>query len=289
MVHRKTIKVPPIKKVGLLVLASVSIALAIFVVWATFSAPSSDTGITKNEKETAKKPDKPKNNSKPSKLQLLVDNWAKNQSYDVGIMIYDLDKKKVSAKHNVDKTFFSASLYKLFVVYEGYKRVDKGQWSLDDAFLAKKNRGQCLNLAISKSDSSCATSLLGEIGAGNLNEINRKYGIKNTDVINLYTTAGDMVKILKKIWYKDNLSKKSANLLLDSMLNQPIDYRYGLPYGFTKSKVYNKVGYEKDKYYHDAAIVVTPKGRHYAVAVLTNSFNYHQIADLGRQIEQKIL
>ena len=214
-------------------------------------------------------------NGPQTNLQYLVDAWAKKQSFDSSIIIYDLDNGQVVASHNPDKIFFGASLYKLSVVYHGYKLVDSREWLLSGNLSAEQTVKECLNLAISKSDSSCAERLL--------------YLMNDKSIAKLDLSASDMINVLQKIWAREGISNESWELLMDSMLNQPIDYRYGLPYGFKQSKVYNKVGYEEDEYYHDSAIVVTPSGRAFAIAVLTNAFNYHQIADLGRQIEQKIL
>ena len=83
----------------------------------------------------------------------------------------------------------------------------------------------------------------------------------------------------------------------DSFLNQPTtiyNWRQGLPSGFTRANVYNKVGWDFNpdenvwNLYHDAAIVETPdKSRHFIVVVMTNDVPYQNISRLGSMIEEQ--
>ena len=82
----------------------------------------------------------------------------------------------------------------------------------------------------------------------------------------------------------------------DSFLNQPAttyNWRQGLPSGFSKANVYNKVGwaYNADggywNIYHDAAIVEFPESnRHFIVVVMTNQVPFEAIRTLGTKIEE---
>lgn len=54
-------------------------------------------------------------------FQTTVDNWANAVGGDKGVIIYDLDLDKVAGTYNADAKFQTASIYKLFVVYEGYR------------------------------------------------------------------------------------------------------------------------------------------------------------------------
>ena len=86
------------------------------------------------------------------------------------------------------------------------------------------------------------------------------------------------------------------NQIKDSFLNQPAttyNWRQGLPSGFTKANVYNKVGWDFNpdgnywNIYHDAAIVEFPESnRHYIVVVMSNRLPFQQIRTLGTNIEK---
>ena len=76
---------------------------------------------------------------------------------------------------------------------------------------------------------------------------------------------------------------------------QPIttyNWRQGLPSGFSKANVYNKVGWDYNpdggywNIYHDAAIVEFPEtNRHFIVVVMSNKVPFSKITNLGKQIE----
>ena len=67
-------------------------------------------------------------------LNPIITNWLGTFSRDVkkSVMVYDLDKDEVVGNFEENTEFETASVYKLFVAYEGYKRVDNGQWSSSD-------------------------------------------------------------------------------------------------------------------------------------------------------------
>ena len=84
----------------------------------------------------------------------------------------------------------------------------------------------------------------------------------------------------------------------DSFLNQPkttYEWRQGLPSGFSRAAVYNKVGWAynaEGKYwniYHDAAIVKFPlkdgTTRDFIVVVMTNKIDFKNIRKFGTMLE----
>ena len=255
--------------------------------------------ITKIAEEVA---EKAKKLEEPAAINLrpTVDEWLKDFSGEAGVLIYDLDNEKVVAKHNADQRFPTASLYKLFVVYEGYRRVIRGEWSL-------KEYGKCLDLAIRESNSACAEKMRAKIGKDKLDQIiERDFKITDSDISALVATPRDIAKMLKfyaveieNTEYGDLSPQFSAEIqekIRDSMLNQPVttyDWRRGLPAGFSeRAKVYDKVGWEAAegywKLYHDAAVIEID-GRHYLVVVMTrNAKSHKEIAKLGEMLEAAI-
>jgi hypothetical protein len=69
------------------------------------------------------------------------------------------------------------------------------------------------------------------------------------------------------------------------MKDQPAIYRRGLPSGFTVSTVYNKVGWNAEKEWHDTAIVELVDGRKLIVTVMSENVGYSKFAELGKAIE----
>ena len=242
--------------------------------------------------------------SSPAKIdfQPVVDDWANSTSGNKSIAIFDLDRNELLASYNNDKHFDTASLYKLFVVYEGYRRVQSGEWDGGELTgQTDKTILQCLDLAIRESNSTCAEAIWGMIGRKELDRIVRdEFKIKHTDTSALSSNVND-ITLMMKIFYqhKQITDDKLVEQLKDSFLNQPTteyDWRQGLPSGFEKANVYNKVGWDYNSeeknwnLYHDASIVEFPDdNRHFIVVVMTSHIAPNKIAELGRSIEAKYL
>lgn len=257
-----------------------------------------------SEPEPVEEPEpEPQIEYKKIDFQPVVNSWVTRQSGNKSVLIYDLERNEIVGAYNMNSTYDTASLYKLFGVYEGYRRVQNGEWSLDEPVGSTGYTVQkCLDLAIRESHSVCAESIIAKLGGGRaLNSIiANNYGINNTDVVNLTSTPEDIMKIMQKFYTHEEITDESLIALMkDSFLNQPAttyDWRQGLPSGFKNANVYNKVGwdYNADKrywnIYHDAAIVEFPEqNRHYIVVVMTNRVPFEQIRKLGTDIENRFL
>ena len=84
------------------------------------------------ETSTLPEPEAPEPEEQPEEVvlepdfQSVIDEWVKTVGGNKSILIYDLDLDKKVAEYNIKENYNTASLYKLFVVYEGYKRVEEG-------------------------------------------------------------------------------------------------------------------------------------------------------------------
>lgn len=239
----------------------------------------------------------------PAKIdfQGIIESWAAGAGGKKSVVIYDLDRGETAGKYNANATFNTASLYKLFVVYEGYRRVENGEWQrTDPAGRTGNTILQCLDLAIRESNSACAETLWSLIGHDTLDEIiAQDFEITNSDISSLVTNATDVAKMMRIFYEHPDI--KDAELVAtmqDSFLNQPVttdDWRKGLPSGFPASvKVYNKVGWDWNgkswNVYHDAAIVESPEqNRHFVVVVMTSEVKNQKIAELGTLISNAVL
>lgn len=269
----------------------------------TASNTSDQPENTENkDQEPEQKPEEPKEEPlKEVDFQPVVEAWVKSVSGNKSILIYDLDLDKMVASYNTEEGYNTASLYKLFVVYEGYKRLANGAWDGNArAGSTGKTISTCLDLAIRESHSPCAETLWGMIGRTELDEIiKNEWGITGSKISKLLSNVNDIMAIMKRFYdHPDFNDVGLLEAMWDSFLNQPkttYEWRQGLPSGFSKASVYNKVGwaYNADgKYwniYHDAAIVKFPlengKTRNYIVVVMTNRIDFKDIRKLGEKIE----
>lgn len=235
-------------------------------------------------------------------FQPVVDEWIKAvKNGNKSVLIYDLNLDKVAAEYNINEKYNTASLYKLFVVYEGYKRVYTSVW--DGAAKAGRTGltiNKCLDLAIRQSDSDCAEALWSLIGHDTLDTIiETEWGIVDSDISKLISNPTDIMKIMKRFYeHPDFDGPEILTVMWDSFLNQPTteyNWRQGLPSGFKEAEVYNKVGWDYNpdgKYwniYHDAAIVKFPledgTTRDFIVVVMTNRVDFKNIKKMGEMLE----
>ena len=236
----------------------------------------------------------------PDKIdfQNIIDNWVSTVSGSKSVLIYDLDREELVGDYNPDENYNTASLYKLFVVYDGYMKIQNGEWSADaPAGRTGHTILECLDLAIRESNSSCAETLWSMIGRDNLEQvISSHYNITNSDIKSLISNPNDILKMMQIFYeHKDITDETLIARMKDSFLVQPTttyNWRQGLPSGFARANVYNKVGWDYNpdgrywNIYHDTAIVEFPEdGRHYIVVVMTNKVPFQKITELGRQIE----
>jgi beta-lactamase class A len=220
-------------------------------------------------------------------LQPTVDAWITQNPGVYAVKITDTSGK-VLAVTNGDKQFFTASIYKLFVAYVGYQKIDDGTYKLTDPYLAGYTRGKCLDAMIRDSYSPCAEKMWVELGKDSITQKMKDYGLTNTSLTGLTTTANDTAIILANIEAGKDLSAQSRAAYLDSLKTQDAKYRRGLPSGFTNATVYNKVGWNLDQEWHDAAIVELKNGQKVIVSVMTDGVGYEAVAGLGEALEAKL-
>lgn len=258
------------------------------------------TEITEPDDETIE-PDPPKEIS----FQSVINEWVKTVGGNKSILVYDLALDKTVGEYNVSESYNTASLYKLFVVYEGYRRVYTGDW---DGNAVAGSTGytinKCLDLAIRESYSPCAETLWAMIGHDALDTIvETDWGIVNSDISHLISNVYDITAIMKRFYLHPDFDDPAMlETMWDSFLNQPAttyNWRQGLPSGFTSASVYNKVGwaYNPDgKYwniYHDTAIIKFPMDdgttRDFVVTVMTNKIDFKDIKNFGTMLENAFL
>ena len=267
---------------------------------------NSSSQSTLDELEEPEKPKEPEESEEPEKpviksidFQSTVNTWVNSVGGEKGVAIYDLDLNTLVGQYHADEKFNMASIYKLFVVYEGYRRIEDGEFEAGEVI---NNRGdtllKCLDLAIRESDSTCAERIWNMIGHGTLDKIvQTEYGLPDVSVGSISATPNEIVTIMKRFYLHPGFNNETLLAKMqDSFLNQPstqYDWRQGLPSGFSDQVlVYNKVGwawdFDNDRWsvYDDAAILdFTPYDRHFIVVVMTKYLRYQDIQNFGKMIE----
>lgn len=218
-------------------------------------------------------------------LSALLANFAKDHTGTFGISYIELSGKHRRANYNEDKSFVTASTYKLFVAFSALKRIDNGTWSLSDANISGgRNLEKCLDDMIVKSDNACAEALLKKVGYRAVTDEMKAIGLKNTSFLSgdsPQSTAADEALFMAQLESNQlPLSAESRSRFL-GMLNRNI-YRRGVPAG-TNGQVANKVGFMW-ALLHDASIVYSSSGT-YILVVMSDGSSWGAIADLTRQLE----
>ncbi|HEY5550225.1 MAG TPA: serine hydrolase [Candidatus Saccharimonadales bacterium] len=273
------------KKSWLLVLLAAFVAILAYTYW------PSDEKRTDSSTEQSSKANEPP--AQPQTfplidLQPMVDTWVARQSGQASVVIYDLANKRAVASVNPDQQYFTASIYKLYVAYIGYQKIADGTYSADEPYSSGYTRIKCLDAMIRDSYSPCGEKWWNELGKESLTAKLKTYGLSNTSMTGLYTSAGDAAIILQRLFERRDLTEAYTKAFLESMKDQPATYRRGLPSGFSQSTVYNKVGWNGQIDWHDTAIATLPNDRSYVVTVLTEKVGSSQIASLGQAIEARL-
>jgi beta-lactamase class A len=214
-------------------------------------------------------------------LQQTLTAWSTQQTGDVGVVITDASGE-VLAEVSPDEPFFAASIYKLYVAYEGYLQVDRGEVDRDEIYSVGRNRWQCLDVMIRESDSPCAEKWWVELGKEELNVRLASYGLTGTNMVAITTTAADAARMLARITSAGELSEESRAALLESMRIQI--YTDTFDSAFAEQTVYNKIGFRELDEYHDVAIIEFSDGRQLIVSALTSRVGTRSIRDLGTAI-----
>lgn len=219
-------------------------------------------------------------------LQQVVDTWAGSVRGQVSVVVSDVDGN-VLASVQPDRDYFAASIYKLYAAYAGYQQLDAGEVDPDEQYINGHTRQECIDLMIRESDSPCAEKLWVEIGKSELDQQMAAYGLVDTDMVNIRTSAADAARMLSRIARSEGLTARSQQLFLESMRTQV--YRDALNRGFSDSvTVYNKIGFNELDEYHDVAIIQLEDGRQLVVSVLTSRVGTRNIARLAIELEKAL-
>lgn len=218
-------------------------------------------------------------------MSALIEQYAKDKGGSWGVSYMSLDGSHRNASYQGDKSFRTASTYKLFVAYGSLKRVQSGEWNWSMQVSGGRDLAKCLDDMIVKSDNPCGETLLNKIGFKTLTSEIKAIGLNNSSFTCScgfpVTTANDLARFNGALYSGQLLNAENTNKLIGMMKRNV--YRQGIPKG-AGTTVADKVGF-LDAFLHDAAIVYSPRGT-YALTIMTEHSSWANMAELTRKIEE---
>jgi beta-lactamase class A len=261
-------------------LGAVSIVVGVTVAWYRL-APSflpnttfQQTVATASVAELTKQ----RINKESGDLQALVNTFAQKYPGQVSVVVTDL-RDEATAAANADNVTVSASLYKIFVAWGIYQKIDAGALTVQSPTNTGLTVGQCLHAMITVSDNDCGYALGKMAGWGSLDNSLTNLGLTHTKTNNYNaagdligdktTTAHDVALFMAKLYKGSLLSAKSSDafltLLKEDKLNSWLPS--GLPKGTT---IAHKTGALYDLV-HDAGIIYSGNVE-YLLVVMTHGW-----------------
>lgn len=204
------------------------------------------------------------------------------------------------ATFNADKVFYSASLFKLFVMYEVFHQVEAGLIDSGerlvvtpyyDAFgLTPRVTRLCQELTVEEalrammqvSDNAAAVLLQDLAGSANVNQALAALGLRTSRLLpdDLPVTAADLALLLEAIGRGRAISAEASWAMVELMAGETLDngLRAGLP---PQVRLAHKTGIWNNAT-HDAGIVFTDFNT-YVIVVLSEKSGATQVTrDLSR-------
>lgn len=204
---------------------------------------------------------------------------------------------------NDDMQFYSASLYKVWLLVEAYAQASAGSISLDDTYITISQSDlpwedgwltpagtelsvrEALEMSITWSDNSTSLALLRTLGRDNVNKTLRALGLRATwldDVGGNLTTARDMARLFTLMLQGRIATPAASNEMVELLKRQQVNDRLpaGLPEG---AAVAHKTGNLWDVA-HDAGIIWTPFGARVAVVLTARAASYEEVVTLAASV-----
>lgn len=207
-------------------------------------------------------------NQRQAALQQLLDQFAAGQSGGhFNIVVKDLTTG-ATASVDPDKSYMSASLYKLFVANQIYRMVDTGQLTYGQAAGggSGRNISGCLNAMITVSDNGCGRALGSLLNWGAQNSSLANAGYTGTSLATPQQTSARDVAMLFERLYNGTLNSPSSNEAFMTLLkSQRVNNR--LPTGVPAGTVMAHKTGDLNNAVHDAGIIYGPKTNYLVVAM----------------------
>ncbi|MGH9856798.1 MAG: serine hydrolase, partial [Acidobacteriota bacterium] len=219
-------------------------------------------------------------------LESIISSWAKSHpSNSWSAAVYGLKNDRRYAEYKPDQIFYSASIYKLLLMYPLFQNRTLAQSRDTNVSAAGVSRNllDCVSLMIRVSDNPCGHAVGSLVGWSRADTELSELGLRNTELsfpAGSKTSAGDTALYLKALYNSRLFSEDIKNYIIDLMHKGT--WRSGIPAGCASCSVANKTGDLGVR--HDAAIVEY-SNKAYVLVIFTDGASYAQIAQLTTQIQ----
>lgn len=203
------------------------------------------------------------------------------------VLVEDLETGETLASYRENETYFTASIYKLYVAYMGLLDIQDGKHNPDEPYNQGRTRQECIEVMLRDSDSPCPEQMWVEQGREAGNARLAELGLKDTDLLAITTTPRDANIILSRLYQGLDLNEEHRQIMLDALIDFPErDFRQGLPSALNAVDdivVYDKPGLY-DEGWLDSAIIELPSGRSIAVSIFSDSAYYQEVRAIADAI-----
>jgi beta-lactamase class A len=214
-----------------------------------------------------------------TRLQADLETLAAQVPGELGLVLLDPDGAEVVAR-NPDRSFTSASLYKLFLAHAVLDRVDRGQIALTDTVPGTTfTVREAVERMITWSDNVSGAALGRWLGWREVQAFAQGQGFESTTydpdtgeagTVAMTTTPDDVADLLDRLRSGELLAAPSSTLLLGFLADQELEY--ALSTGLSPDVEFaHKTGLLL-QVSHDAGLVRL-NGKEYVVAVLTDGWS----------------
>lgn len=234
-----------------------------------------------------------KEDSGPSvdtQLQTTIQTWANGQNGSYGVSVKEINGKQRTADYQMDKTFVTASTYKLFITYAILHQIERGTHSLNTPTSIGMTVQQCIDAMLIHSNNDCGYPMGQLIGWANVTTFLQQQGFQSTN-INNYDSSGnttdadkvstpeDEADFMQRLATGKLLNKEHTELMLSRMKQQV--WRERIPAGIpTSIAVADKPGWLPG-INNDTAVVYGPKST-YVLSIMSTGATSDQLAALSK-------
>ncbi|HSE60953.1 MAG TPA: serine hydrolase [Candidatus Saccharimonadales bacterium] len=219
-------------------------------------------------------------------LLAIIQDWEASHRGDYAVIVRELGGQNRYAEDKPDKTYVTASTFKMFVYYTIQLKIKDGSIG----YGTKTDMGwtveACLTEMIVKSTNPCAISLMNLVGWQWAEDKVREAGFSNTYINNQgggdkYSTIRDETNFMLRLYHGTLMSKEATDRLIGYFKRQV--WRAGIPSGVPEGvEVADKVGLY-DGWVHDVGIVYGPKST-YILGIMSKNGSDPAFADLSRRV-----
>lgn len=221
-----------------------------------------------------------------------------------GAVVYQLNTGRY-AEYRANEVFYGASLYKLPILYEAFKRFDEGEIALDQLVILEERHieqdlgtleglglgagaeltlGEALRNMIVVSDNAGAILLAELLGAETVDETMGNLGLEHTTISGgeLLTSAADMARLLTAIFNGNGVSDDSRIAMISLLQQQRVTGGL-LPNLPEATPVAHKTGNWMDVT-HDVGIVWGPTGPYVIVVLTSGALGLERIDEVSQAV-----